>query len=87
MVFALWVDNFGVKYFNKDDANHLIQTLQKEYVISIDWDGKNYCGPTLDWNYAKQHVDISIPNYIGNALKKFNHKSSKSPQHAPHDWP
>ena len=38
--FALCVDDFGVKYFTKDDLNHLIQTLQKYYVITIDKDGK-----------------------------------------------
>ena len=38
--FALCVDDFGIKYFLKDDAEHLIKTLKKYYVISKDWTGK-----------------------------------------------
>ena len=35
-IFALCVDDFGVEYFKKDDADHSIQTLQKYYPISLD---------------------------------------------------
>ena len=34
--FALCVDDFGVKYFLKEDAEHLITTLKKNYIISED---------------------------------------------------
>ena len=34
--FCLWVDDFGVKYLTKDDANHLSTSLQKCYDITID---------------------------------------------------
>ena len=27
-----------------------------------------------------------MPGYMKNALKKFNHKPTKRPKHAPHDW-
>jgi hypothetical protein len=29
--FTLVVDNFGIKYINKTDVNHLIQTLKQDY--------------------------------------------------------
>ena len=32
----LCVGDFGVKYFSKYDANHLINSLKKHYVISTD---------------------------------------------------
>ena len=48
--FTLCVDDFGVKYFNKGDVEHSTATLSKYYKISTDWEGKNYCGLTLDWN-------------------------------------
>ena len=32
----LWVDDFGVKYTSKEDAMHLIKTLQTNYEITID---------------------------------------------------
>ena len=46
-IFTFCVDDFGVKYFNKEDADHLTGTLQKYYPISLDWDGTNHCGLTL----------------------------------------
>ncbi len=48
------VDNFGVKYFSKDDANHLLDSLRKYYKIPVDWEGKKYCGLTIDWNYKNK---------------------------------
>ena len=41
--FCLWVDDFGVKYVNKDDADHLISTLEEFYEVSKDWTGRKYC--------------------------------------------
>ena len=40
-VFCLCVDDFGVKYFSKDDAEHFIRALS-DYKITIDWNGTNY---------------------------------------------
>eukprot|EP00957_Ditylum_brightwellii_P061357 4657228-Ditylum_brightwellii.AAC.1 len=50
-IFALCVDDFGVKYYNKDDSQHLITALQENYDISMDWEGTNYCGLAFKWNY------------------------------------
>ena len=41
IVFAICIDNFGVKYFNKDDVEHLMATRKKYYEISTDWEGKS----------------------------------------------
>ena len=43
-VFCLCFDNFGVKYFNRDDADHLLNTLGKDYKYTVDWKGYNFCG-------------------------------------------
>ena len=32
----------------KANAIHLVDTLQSHYDITIDWDGKQYLGLTLD---------------------------------------
>ena len=65
---SLVVDNFGVKYIDKADADHLIAAPKKYYAISEDWTGVLYYGITLKWNYEKyiqkQYVDISLPGYI-----------------------
>jgi hypothetical protein len=51
-----------VKHFLKDDAD--LTTLQKFYKVSVDWEGCNYYGLTIDWNYNAGHVDISMPGYV-----------------------
>ena len=51
--FCLCVDDFGVKYYNKEDANHLLSSFKNNYNITVDWKGNNYCGLKLDWNYQK----------------------------------
>ena len=51
--FCLCVDDFGIKYFSKADANHLLNALRAKYKISTDWSGKTYCGLTLDWDYDR----------------------------------
>ena len=51
--FTLVVDDFGVKYERKWDAEHLMKTLKKYYPVSEDWKGNRYIGITLDWDYKK----------------------------------
>ena len=77
-VFCLCVDDFGVKYFSKEDAEHLLKAL-KDYKITIDWKGSNYCGLALTWNYDAGWVDITMPNYIQKTLKKLEHPSPRKP--------
>ena len=84
--FCLCVDDFGIKYFSKADADHLLNALQSKYKISTDWEGKNYCGLTLDWDYVNGRVDISMPGYIRKALERLQHIAPTSPQYAPHRW-
>ncbi|KAL7483590.1 hypothetical protein ACHAW6_009234 [Cyclotella cf. meneghiniana] len=54
--FTLVVDNFGVKYFGKEHADHLLKTLEQHYKVTADWTGNQYIGIHLQWDYAKQHV-------------------------------
>ena len=46
--FSLCVDAFGVKYFGKKHADHLMSVLKEHYKISHDWKGKRYLGMDLD---------------------------------------
>ena len=46
--FCIFVDNFGINQFNKDDADHLPQSIGKHYQYKTDWKGNNYCGLTLN---------------------------------------
>jgi hypothetical protein len=60
--------------------------IQKNYNISSDWNGRAYCGLTLDWDYKNRTVDLSMPGYIKAALHKYQHAAPERPEHAPHTW-
>ena len=62
--------NFGIKYTNKADANHLIQVLKKQYEITFDWEEKKYLGVNLGWEYVNRAVTLSMPKYVEAALHK-----------------
>jgi hypothetical protein len=59
--FLLVVDDFGVKYVGREHAEHLMECIKKNYNISSDWKGGAYCGLTLDWDYERRTVDLSMP--------------------------
>ena len=82
--FCLCVDDFGVKYCNKEDVQHLIDAISTQYTCTIDWTGRNFLGLTLDWNYAEGYVDISMPDYVNNALERLQYKQKVYPQYSPH---
>jgi hypothetical protein len=83
--FALIVEDFGVKYTSRPQAQHLIKCLQADYEdISIDWEGKLFAGITLDWDYENRTCDLSMPQYIPDALHKFQHPPPAQPQDSPH---
>ena len=77
------MDDFGVKYIGEDDKNHLIKALQETYEITIDEQGKVFCGIHLNWDYKNKTVDLSMPGYVNNALEKLNHPAPARKQHAP----
>ncbi len=82
--FSLAVNNFGVKYLGKENALHLLNTIQKYYKYSCDWDGKIYCGLTIKWDYEGRKVYLSMPTYVKKALQHFQHPPPMKPLHQPH---
>jgi hypothetical protein len=87
ITFCIVVDNFGVKYTNKDDANHVPESLQEcNYKLSTDWTRSHYCGLTIQWDYENRTCNISIPGYITRALNRFLHPAPKHPKLSPHPW-
>jgi hypothetical protein len=64
ITYTLAVDDFGGKYVNKSDVNHLIASIKTMYTLSKDWTGDLNCGIKLGWDYGNQTVDISMPGYI-----------------------
>ena len=82
MQFTLVVDDFGVKYVGEEHAQHLKNTLEENYTVTTEWEGTRYIGITLDWDYKRRQVHLSMPNYVKKALKQFQHKLKKR-QHQP----
>jgi hypothetical protein len=82
--FTLVVDDFGVKYTNKKDIDHLIDCLKTDYELTEDWDGDLYCGIKLKWDYEARTLDISMPGYIIKQLQKYKHACPPRPQHCPY---
>ena len=81
--FTLVVDDFGVKYIGKEHAQHLFKTIQQHYPVTPEWKGKRYIGITLDWDYKKRQVHLSMPGYVKKALKQFEHLEPTKRQNAP----
>ena len=75
--FTLVVDDFGVKYVGEEHALHLKKTLQEDYTVTTEWDGRRYIGITLDWDYKRRQVHLSMPGYAKKALKQFKHTARK----------
>ena len=77
--FTLVVDDFGIKYTDKKDVEHLIECLSKKYTMKVDYDGKRYVGVDLEWDYENRQVLCSMDGYVEEALKEFTH--TKPRQH------
>ena len=45
--------------------------------------GSRYLGLTLDWDYIKREVHLSMLDYVPAALIRFHHTAPKKPQHQP----
>ena len=82
--FTLVVDNFGVKYVGRQHSKHLVAALVAPYPLTIDWEGKLYCGLTLNWDYNAHTFYFTMHGYIPEALHKFKHPTGQLPQHSPH---
>ena len=68
VTFTLVVDDFGVKFVGDQHANHLKNTLERYYDITVDWSGNKYIGITLDWDYKNRTLETSVPGYVKKAL-------------------
>ena len=85
-LFFLTVDDFGIKYCSNRDLHHLLQALKGKYTITVDTEGTQYCGMTLEWHYDKGYVDVSMPGYVNEALHQLQHRAPSKPVHALHQW-
>jgi hypothetical protein len=68
IAFSLVVDDFGIKYVNKEDMDHLVATVEKRYPIKVDWKAEYYLGITIKWDYVNRTATLSMPGYVKEAL-------------------
>jgi hypothetical protein len=78
------VGNFGIKYVNKEDVDHLIASIKTTYSLTKDWIGNLYCGIALEWDYKNGHIDISMPGCIKKKLQEYGHTMPKQLQMCPY---
>ena len=81
--FTLVVDDFGIKYTNKNDIDHLINAIKEKYSIKIDWEGSKYIGIDLKWDYTKREVTLLMKGYATRALKQFQHPTPTKHHYGP----
>jgi hypothetical protein len=71
--FVIVVDDFGIKYLKKEDLDHLIQSLEKYYDVSVNLDGKEQIREIwLDWDNENRKVHLSMAPYLQKALRQFD---------------
>ena len=62
--FTLVVDDLGVKYIDKADADHLFSAIEAKYPLKIDWEANTYLGINFEWHYDEGYVILSMKGYI-----------------------
>lgn len=78
------MDDFGVKYVNKEDVDHLMSALKEHYTVTEDWKGERYIGMHLRLDYAAKKVHPYMPSYVYKALKQFHHEPLNRQQDSPY---
>jgi hypothetical protein len=69
ITFTLVVDDFGIKYTNQDDLDHLLAALHKHYTISVDLTGSKYLGLDIAWDYYNRTNGlVAVISHILNVI-------------------
>ena len=71
--FTLVVDDFGIKYTNKDDIDDLFKVIKEKYALKIDWIEAKYMGIDLNCDYKKREVKLVMKGYVKQALQQFQY--------------
>ena len=83
VAFTLVVDDFGIKYTREADADHLMSTLRKLYIMTEDRATKQkYVGITIEHDLQNRTIYLTMPGYVHKAIVRFGHAKNpgaKSP--------
>ena len=80
------VDDFGIKYVEKNSTDALLWELRDKYEITTDWNGSHYCGMTLEWDQIMNYVYVSVTGYVENSLPKYQNPAPTHLTHSPIEW-
>ena len=82
--FTLVVDDVGVKYVREEHTHHLIDVVRQHYKVTDglgkEKQGSKFIGITLEWDYEKRRVHLSMPEYVPEALVRFKKERPSRPQ-------
>ena len=65
----------------------MLKALRTRYTVTTDWTGTLFLGIKLKWNYKAGTVDLSMPGYIKEVLKKFQHPVPPRTEDLPYPAP
>ena len=66
IAFTLVVDDFDIKYINKEHIEYLLKAVEKWYPIKEDWTGSKYLRMDLKWDYKNKTVIVWIKDIMKN---------------------
>jgi hypothetical protein len=75
LLFGVVVDDFGIQYTNKADAQWLETILKERWGVKTDWTGDKFLGLRLEWDYAQRTLRISMPEYVRKGIARFRDDS------------
>ena len=84
-MFTLVVGDFGVKYTDPADLDHLIACLHELYEIKVHRTGGlySYLGYTVHHDKPQRIITLSMPDYIPNMLKRLRPHGLTGKSYAP----
>jgi hypothetical protein len=84
MKFGKTVDDFGVEYIKRADAEFLITELEKLYTLKVDWDPSEFLGMSLKFDYesSPRTLDVSMEGYIHKLVQRFGSELSAHGVHS-----
>ena len=66
--FCLCVDDIALNYYSQEDLQYFLTSIKNHYDYHTDYQGTNYIGLTMDWNYKGGYADLSMPKYVSKLL-------------------
>ena len=83
-LFSLVVDNLCVQCCSTEDADHFLNALRAEYLITVDMEAKLYIGIKLAWEYVHKTFTLSMPRYVHKELHRLQHILRGGKEYYPH---